>query len=650
MKNKFLFALLLFFSSLCFAKNITNGIINYEIIGGGHNLIRLSGDWEFYQNQTFTTLMGAQLKIDFINVPGSWTKPNFENVRRPSMGCNTYRVVINGLRANYNYAIFSRHTPRYASRVYSNGMFIAEFGSFSRHVENYSPSLEVMKCDLKSNERGVIELVFQVANFSGGGSGILFPIVFGEKSHVERLYGNVITWTASLCGAILFLLIMLFMLWVFKKDEISYLGFVLLLFTLFIRTMFYGFNYFEFFNIPIPFALQYKTANFFLFDAGIFALLFLHTDRRSTVYTFIEKTVAIVSLALFTVFLCVPVRIAFAVQYAAYLWAGLFAVYCIVRMVDAFRHGFVSVAVWCILYDIISIFTIVDFFIYSPAEDTLWTMYELASMLAVVIDIIYVGLLFEFMLKKSIGQKNSLSNFYIAYRKFIPQKALTILGQPSLTKISVGSNVEAEVTISLFSLKVVSPDNTHINLRERFETLSFYSSKVIEEVQKCDGTVISITSTGVAAIFTRSADDAVLAAEKVRSVLREVNSRRAEDYYPCVLFNISIHHGPVNIGIVGDRNRNDFILISSSVLVAEKMARLGRATNLPVLISEMTESVLSEKLRGRLTLLGRIKLNDFSREVSLYGLITDSERESGLELLDEAPVLTQREADKYINL
>ena len=76
--------------------------------------------------------MGARLKVNFIDVPSSWSSQEIERDERlPKFGTHTYRVLITGLKANYAYGIFSKRTPQYAARIFANGNFLIEYGKFA---------------------------------------------------------------------------------------------------------------------------------------------------------------------------------------------------------------------------------------------------------------------------------------------------------------------------------------------------------------------------------------------------------------------------------------------------------------------------------------------------------------------------------------
>ena len=139
------------------------------------------------------------------------------------------------------------------------------------------------------------------------------------------------------------------------------------------------------------------------------------------------------------------------------------------------------------------------------------------------------------------------------------------------------------------------------------------------------------------------------AARSIRNELQAINSRRAEDYYLCATFNISLHNGNLLLGVIGDRNRLDLSTISTGMEVIDKMCSLGFAMNIPILISQPAAESFTEEVKRGLKLLGHIHFSEFTRPIDIYGMPSSEEEESSLESVDETPFITQREADKYIN-
>lgn len=646
----FAFALLAFvFSTPLFAKNITNGVLNFNMAESGKKYIPLNGDWEFYSNQTFTTLMGAQLRVDFIEVPASWTKKSQNNVSFPSMGCHTYRIMITGLRPNYEYALFSRHSPNYSAMIYGNGHFVAEYGKFSRHKNNYKPTLTPIYCRLISNESGSIELVIQVSNWTGSRGGIVAPIFFGEDIVISSLFRRIMIITASILGGLVFIIFINLFFWVFDKSKLTHLYFAALLTFLVLRFGFQNFNIFGLFGIVIPFGLQYKLQSFAIFSGGVFIYLYGNDKMFYAKHPLIDKTLAALTAGLFIVFICMPEGISMAVLNASIIWAGILALYSLYRMFFSIQKKQPITLAYTIFYMMIAFPIITDYYTVNPWSDSHLYISEISTVLMIIFDIVYIAAIMEVLQKKSLRLKSESSKYHFSVRRFVPHNLSRLVERSAFNSLEHGTNIEDTFTIMFIGFQVISPDNTQINLRDNFEARGFYSATIIDMLEQNNGAVISISSQGISALFKGNAPDAIEAAYKIRNILQTINARRAEDYYPCITFNISIHQGDLLLGIVGDRNRIDFTIISSSIEVIDKMCNLGFAMNIPTLVSEPMVKALGDKCPRKLKLLGRIHFSEFTRPIGLYGFISSEEEETSLEDLDDAPFITQFNADKYIN-
>ena len=633
-----------------FAKNVTNGILNFENSSTPKKLALLNGDWEFYENQSFETLMGARLKVNFIQVPGSWTKQEIEQGENiPRFGSHTYRVLITGLKANYDYAIFSRKTPLYASKIYANGKLIYESGRFARHKNDYQPARASLFAPTTSNKEGVIEFVAQVSNYTGGESGIVAPICFGELGTVEKHFQKLIVINALLIGLLFFCFLSDLMLWIFDHERFANLLFAILLGLIGIRFSLYNVNFFQMIGIAIPFGFQFKMENAIIFAPCVFAFLYPCDKTFFNKHPVVDRFIAAVTFSSFIIFLCLPIGFAVDVLKFPVIWALIFTVYSIARAVYAAKNQQYAAVIYMVLYTIVAVSLAGDILFPMLVQDKTYYMSELFVPLMAFFDIAYFAAILEIHQRKDKKIKNELAQFYFGYKRFLPKNALRFFDNKNISDLKIGLHKENKVTIMFVGIIVISPDNTKINLREEFETMAFYSSIIIEKIHRLGGTVITITNQGISALFDDGDDKALDAARAIRNELKTINSRRAEDYYLCATFNISIHNGELLIGVIGDRNRLDITTISSSIEVIDKMRSLGFAMNIPILISQPAANSFSAETLKKLKLLGNIHFSEFTRPIGLYGLPSDEEEDSKLEIIDETPFITQREADKYIN-
>ena len=632
------------------AKNVMNGILSFENSSTPKKIVFLNGDWEFYENQTFETLMGARLKVNFIKVPASWSKQEIEQGETVSrFGSNTYRLLITGLKANYDYAIFSRKTPLYASRIFANGRLIFESGRFARHKNDYKPSRSSLFAPTPSNKDGVIEIVVQVSNYTGGESGIVAPVLFGELGTVEKFFQKLIIINALLIGLLFFCFLSDLFLWIFDHERFANLLFAILLGLIAVRFSLYNVNFFNMLGVAIPFGFQFKLENAIIFAPCVFAFLYPVDKTFYNKHPVIDRFIAAANFSAFIIFLCLPIGFAVDVMKYQVIWALIFTAYSIVRAFFAFKNQQYVAGLYMILYTIVAVSLAGDILFPMLVEDKTYLMSELFVPLMAFFDIAYFAAVLEIHQKQDKKIKNELAQFYFGYRRFLPRNALRYFDNKNITDLKIGLNKENKVTIMFIGIVVISPDNTKINLREEFETLAFYSATIIDKIHQLGGTVITITNQGISILFDDGDEKALDAARIIRNELKTINSRRAEDYYLCVSFNISIHNGELLLGVIGDRNRLDITTISSSIEVIDKMCSLGFAMNIPILISQPAVDSFPAQAKEKLKLLGNIHFSEFTRPIGLYGLPSDEEEDSKLEIIDETPFITQREADKYIN-
>ncbi|MBO7123571.1 MAG: hypothetical protein J6V90_09870 [Treponema sp.] len=643
-------ALALAIRSPLFAKNVTNGAIAFESSSTPKKPLKLNGDWEFYENQTFETLMGARLKVDFIDVPSSWTKKEASKEDQLSnFGSHTYRVVITGLKSNYEYAIFSKRTPCLASKIFSNGRLLAEYGKFARHKQDYKPAVSSLFCAMNSSNDGVIEIVMQVSNYTGGMSGITMPIFFGELDAIEKLQQKFMVADALTLGLLLFCLLSNLFLWMFDKKKLANLLFALLIFFIAVRFAFYNLNPLQIIGITVPFALQFKLETTIAFGACVFSALYVCDKTFFSKHPSVDYVLSGLTFALYILYVCLPIHFAVDLVEIPIIWAGLFGVYSMIRFVFALKNQQILAATYMFFYTITSTPFIVDVLYPELVNIKDFSAAEIFIPIMTLFDIAYISAVMEIQQRKNRSLKNELSKFYFGYRRFLPRNALRLFENKNISDMKIGLSTESKKTIMFVGIAIVSPDNTKINLREEFETLAFYCSTIIEKIHLFNGTVITITNQGISALFEDGDSSSLEAARAIRNELQTINSRRAEDYYLCATFNISLHNGDLLIGFIGDRNRLDLTTISSGIEVIDKMRSLGFAMNIPILISQPAAESYPEEAKRDLKLLGNIHFSEFTRPIGIYGLPSSEEEENSLETIDETPFITQREADKYIN-
>ena len=642
MKNRFLLFFMAVFSFPIFATNVSNGMINFGLASEDGKIIRLDGEWEFFKGQIFDTLGSAQLEIDFIQVPGNWVG-KISDYDIPHYGCNTYRIIISGLHANSEYGIFSQESPALSARIFANGKFVKEYGTFSMRRKDYKAAQLPLLCSLESDGRGAIELVVQVTNFSQWNGGIISPIVFGQYGDIVRLFILKMLIIGAISGAIIFILLSNFLIWFFDKTHTSNLCFSIFLLTLFFRVVCGNFNIVGIYTDFWRYSVQLKLENLVFISFGIFAILYRLDNLFVLKHPRFDRNISFFAFGAALIFICLPVEIASAFAALLEVASLIFFVYSILRLVSAIQNHSFYVGVYACSYILVFSGIFLDRIF---AGNLYFSCSEISIIILIFTAIAYLAFFLKRLVRNYLRRKTVLSEKYVAYRKFVPSEIPHILGKSSFGKIDLGDCAEIDAMIMVIGEVVAPPPKTQISMREQFETMGFYSSKIIEIIERCGGMIASAGQNCITAFFQGSAKNVIDAAHEIQSLLHVMNARRAQDYYPCVDFNIAVHRGNVLFGVIGGQKQIDFTAISPSIELTNEICTLSHYEKIPVVISEYVVQDLPESHRIKMRFLGKIKFSALPSSLGLYGLSSSENSEQ----FEFSKVITQRDADKCLNI
>lgn len=623
-------------------------MVNFKLARETEKIIRLSGDWEFYKEQTFSKLANSHLKVDFIQTPKNWTRiPN--GLNDSPFGCGTYRVLISGLLPNTEYGIFSRSSPALAARIFANGNEVAAYGNFSRREANYKPIQRPLLTTFFSNENGLIELVIQVANFDQQAGGILSPIMFGLASDIEDLYETSALLLAAIVGMLLFILFLIFWIWIFDKSHVQELYLSIFLLALLFRLAMGEFNVLAILAGDMDYALQMKLQNLILISFGFFSLIY-NTDKNfKELHPRIGKAISLVAFSLATLLLCLPTKILPYIISISILVSALFFVYSFWRMIFALKTKNHHIAIYAFFYIITFCGIFLDEFFDGPHKNMLFNSTEIFAIILIWSIVFYFASSLEFLARDYLRQKSALSEQYTSYRKFVPSELTHILGKETFGEINLDDYAEIESTIMVIKFSIVPPKEMQISLREQFETIAFYSSKILEVLQNSGGTVLYASGIVMTVLFRKNTKTAISTALEIQGLLQVMNSRRAQDYYPCIDFAIAVHFGNILLGIIGEEQRIDCTTISPNIELANNICKLGYYEKISITISESAANNLDETQIKMLRPLGKIKFRETDKPINLYGLHSSHEMENS-ETVEVPRIITQHDADKYIDV
>ena len=214
---------------------IENGFLdlsswNFEEDG----LVELNGEWEFYWDMLLESKdfeLYDSIKAEYIHVPGGWATKSSGEKLYSEFGYATYRLQIKipDKNTEYNFIFMSIFA---SAKLWVNGSFCFENGRVASNKEQSKPAFttEYYSPIKYNNYSDTLEIIIQVADYSYGGpaAGIRRKVAFGPDNQISTERINTSSVNSLLIGILLMIALYHTFLFLYRKNEISYLIFALL--------------------------------------------------------------------------------------------------------------------------------------------------------------------------------------------------------------------------------------------------------------------------------------------------------------------------------------------------------------------------------------------------------------------------------------
>ena len=194
--------------------------------------VDLNGQWEFYWKKLMDPSdfdSNNSVRAEYIEVPRGWARQAGKSF--PELGYATYRlkVKVPNKDTDYNFIFMSIFA---SAKLWVNGTLCFEKGKVAATKENSSPEfITEFYTPIKYNShRDTLDIIIQVADFDFGGpaSGIRRKIIFGPVTQITAEAIKISAIKSSLLGILLVIIVYHIFLFVYRRNEPSYLVFALL--------------------------------------------------------------------------------------------------------------------------------------------------------------------------------------------------------------------------------------------------------------------------------------------------------------------------------------------------------------------------------------------------------------------------------------
>ncbi len=214
------------------------------------------------------------------------------------------------------------------------------------------------------------------------------------------------------------------------------------------------------------------------------------------------------------------------------------------------------------------------------------------------------------------------------YSKYLPQQFVKQLGKKSVLELSLGCNVQKEITSMFVDIRNSTKTSLTLSLSDNFNFINRYLGIIGPAVRKYDGFVDKYLGDGVLAIFT-SPDVAIDCANEI---VKLVNQDSINFGLYDVKIGIGLHTGQVVMGVIGEKKRLSATVIADSVNTASYLEKLNSKLGTTVIFSKATLNALSKDSDINYRYVGCFELGGASDKVCIFESLDcyDGEKRSAL--------------------
>lgn len=211
-----------------------------------------------------------------------------------------------------------------------------------------------------------------------------------------------------------------------------------------------------------------------------------------------------------------------------------------------------------------------------------------------------------------------LSKINLAYGRFVPQEFLKFLNRDSIVEVQLGDQIQQEMSVLFADIRNFTSLAEQMTPEENFRFINSCFSRLEPAITNHHGFIDKYIGDGIMALFSGTADDAVLAGIDLLHRLDKYNQNRTRMNYDTVRIGVGINTGELMLGTVGGVNRMDGTVISDAVNLAARIEKLTKDYGVSLLISDDTLQRLADPDKYSIRRIDRVQVRGRSEPVTVY--------------------------------
>ncbi|MBI5507864.1 MAG: bacteriohemerythrin [Deltaproteobacteria bacterium] len=205
-----------------------------------------------------------------------------------------------------------------------------------------------------------------------------------------------------------------------------------------------------------------------------------------------------------------------------------------------------------------------------------------------------------------------------AYRRFVPDQLLGLMGVRSILDVKLGDQIERRMTLLFSDIRDFTTLSESMTPNENFRFINAYLTRMAPIIGRNRGIIDKYIGDAIMALFPNTADDALKCALEMLAELGPYNQGRQRAGYASVRIGMGLNTGIVMLGTVGGDSRMDTTVVSDAVNVAARLESATKIYRTPLLISEHTLYGLADQSRYHIRFVDRIRVKGRAQPQSVY--------------------------------
>ena len=190
------------------------------------------------------------------------------------------------------------------------------------------------------------------------------------------------------------------------------------------------------------------------------------------------------------------------------------------------------------------------------------------------------------------SQEKRQESVELAYRRFVPEKVLALLGKQSVREVDKSTFAARRMAVMTVSFSF--PDSFYTdmdNSRLLFDSVNEVIERTASIAAKKGGTAFHFSYYGFDVVMDEDGD-AVSTAVAIQQEVLSFNEQREQNGLPAVTLRIALDKGNVMLGIVGDASKMEPTTISSCLSTVQELTVLCGRLKAGILC---TEAIISQR-------------------------------------------------------